>query len=136
MAGRNILVASAYGSGTSVVDLTDPRAPKEIGYYDMRSNQWSTYWYNGLIVANDISRGVDVLRSAGPRRPARDACRCSTRRPRRSCSTDLSGPSGRAGATRRPPAPFVTDRVWLPGWGEDTGAASRHLQVAGTTTRS
>ena len=60
--GRNVLVASAYGSGTSVVDLTDPTAPKEIGYYDMRSNQWSTYWYNGLIVANDISRGLDVLR--------------------------------------------------------------------------
>lgn len=60
--GRNILVASAYGSGTSVVDLTDPTNPKEIAFYDMRSNQWSTYWYNGLIVANDISRGVDVLR--------------------------------------------------------------------------
>ena len=30
----------------------------------MRSNQWSTYWYNGLIVANDISRGVDTLRFA------------------------------------------------------------------------
>ena len=65
MAGRNILVSSAYGSGTSVVDLTDPRNPKEIGYYDMRSNQWSTYWYNGLIIANDISRGVDVIRFSG-----------------------------------------------------------------------
>ena len=61
-ADRYVLVASAYGSGTSVVDLTDPAAPKEIGYYDMQSNAWSTYWYNGLIVANDISRGVDTLR--------------------------------------------------------------------------
>ena len=66
VAGRNILVSSAYGSGTSMVDLTDPRNPKEIAYYDMQSNQWSTYWYNGLIVANDISRGVDVLRFSGP----------------------------------------------------------------------
>jgi hypothetical protein len=59
---RYVLVASAYGSGTSVVDMTDPAAPKESAYYDMQSNQWSTYWYNGLIVANDISRGVDTLR--------------------------------------------------------------------------
>lgn len=59
---RYILVSSAYGSGTSVVDLNDPSAPKEIAYYDMQSNAWSTYWYNGLIVANDISRGLDTLR--------------------------------------------------------------------------
>ncbi|MGH8939677.1 MAG: LVIVD repeat-containing protein, partial [Actinomycetes bacterium] len=59
---RYVLVSSAYGSGTSVVDFTDVAAPKEIGHYDMRSNQWSTYFYNGLVVANDISRGVDVLR--------------------------------------------------------------------------
>lgn len=62
LADRYVLVSSAYGSGTSVVDLTNPAAPKEIGYYDMQSNQWSTYWYNGLIVANDISRGLDTLR--------------------------------------------------------------------------
>jgi hypothetical protein len=62
---RYVLVSSAYGSGTSVVDLTKPAAPKEIGYYDMQSNAWSTYWYNGLIVANDISRGLDTLRLSG-----------------------------------------------------------------------
>jgi hypothetical protein len=61
-AGGYVLVASAYGSGTSVVDMSDPTAPKEIGFFDMQSNAWSTYWYNGLIVANDISRGVDTLR--------------------------------------------------------------------------
>ncbi len=63
---RYVLVSSAYGSGTSVVDLTDPAAPTEIGFYDMRSNQWSTYWYNGLVVANDISRGLDTLRLSDP----------------------------------------------------------------------
>jgi hypothetical protein len=62
LADRYVLVSSAYGSGTSVVDLTDPAAPKEIGFYDMQSNAWSTYWYNGLIVVNDISRGLDTLR--------------------------------------------------------------------------
>ena len=63
---KYILVSSAYGSGTSVVDMTDPTDPNEMGFYDMQSNQWSTYWYNGLIVANDISRGVDVLRFSDP----------------------------------------------------------------------
>lgn len=63
---RYVLVSSAYGSGTSVVDLSNPAAPKEIGYYDMQSNAWSTYWYNGLIVANDISRGLDTLRLSDP----------------------------------------------------------------------
>lgn len=62
LADRYVLVASAYVSGTSVVDLTDPAAPTEAAYYDMQSNQWSTYWYYGLIVANDISRGLDRLR--------------------------------------------------------------------------
>ena len=66
LADRYVLVASAYGSGTSVVDLTDPAAPREIGYYDMQSNAWSTYWYNGLVVANDISRGLDTLRLSDP----------------------------------------------------------------------
>ncbi len=27
---------------------------------------WSTYWYNGLAVANDIDRGVDIFRHTGP----------------------------------------------------------------------
>lgn len=63
---RYVLVSSAYGSGTSVVDLTNPAAPKEIAYYDMQSNAWSTYWYNGLIVVNDISRGLDTLRLSDP----------------------------------------------------------------------
>lgn len=66
LANRYILVSSAYGSGTSVVDLTDPSAPAEIGYFDMQSNAWSTYWYNGLVVANDISRGLDTLRFSDP----------------------------------------------------------------------
>lgn len=63
---RYVLVSSAYGSGTSVVDLSNPAAPKEIGFYDMQSNAWSTYWYNGLIVVNDITRGLDTLRLSDP----------------------------------------------------------------------
>ena len=66
VAGRYLLVAAWYGGGTSVVDFTDPSNPREIGYYvgtsgRGRADTWSSYWYNGRIYANDITRGVDVF---------------------------------------------------------------------------
>jgi hypothetical protein len=65
IAGRYILVAAWYGGGTSVIDFTNPSQPSEIGYYvattDRRADTWSSYWYNGKIYANDISRGQDVF---------------------------------------------------------------------------
>ena len=60
---RYIAVASAYGAGTSVFDFTNPARPRELAFFDApNANTWSTYWYNGLAVANDISRGLDVFR--------------------------------------------------------------------------
>lgn len=64
--GRYILVAAWYGGGTSVVDFTDPANPHEIAYYvgttgRGRADTWSSYWYNGKIYANDITRGLDVF---------------------------------------------------------------------------
>ena len=64
--GRYLLVAAWYGGGTDVVDFTDPTAPVEVAYYDANSGRgsadtWSSYWYNGHIYANDITRGVDVF---------------------------------------------------------------------------
>jgi hypothetical protein len=62
--GRYLLVAAWYGGGTSVVDFTNPAAPVEVAYYDATSpsaNTWSSYWYNGHIYANDMTRGVDVF---------------------------------------------------------------------------
>ncbi|HMJ01057.1 MAG TPA: hypothetical protein VK488_14570 [Gaiellaceae bacterium] len=66
VAGRYILVAAWYGGGTSVVDFTDPTNPHEIAYYvgttgRGRADTWSSYWYNGKIYANDITRGLDVF---------------------------------------------------------------------------
>jgi hypothetical protein len=67
--GRYILVAAWYGGGTSVVDFTDPSNPREIAYYLAttgrgRSDAWSSYWYNGKIYTNDITRGLDVFNIA------------------------------------------------------------------------
>lgn len=60
---RYVLVSSNYAGGTSVADLTDPANAVEIGHLDPHgANTWSSYWYNGLIYANDSGRGVDVIR--------------------------------------------------------------------------
>ena len=69
--GRDIMVQAWYQGGVSVVDFTDPHNPKEIAYFDrgpmsdstlMLSGHWSAYWYNGLIVASEIGRGLDIFR--------------------------------------------------------------------------
>lgn len=68
--GQYLLASSWYGGGTSIIDFNDPTAAVEIGYYDAQvpraASTWATYWYNGLIYANDISRGFDVIRTSDP----------------------------------------------------------------------
>jgi hypothetical protein len=63
---RDILVSAWYEGGTTIIDFTEPRAPRQIGYYIAKegpaSNTWSSYWYNGRIYANNGgSRGLDVF---------------------------------------------------------------------------
>jgi hypothetical protein len=67
--GRDVMVQAWYSGGISVFDWTDPDSPVEIAYHDRgavgprprMSGSWSAYWYNGLIVSSEISRGLDVL---------------------------------------------------------------------------
>jgi hypothetical protein len=78
---RYLLVTAAYEAGTSLIDFTNPANAQEIAYYDAKgldgnpsANTWSSYWYNGLIYANDISRGVDIFKLTDPtavQRPAK-----------------------------------------------------------------
>jgi hypothetical protein len=70
---RNVLVASWYTAGTTVVDFTDPSKPEQIAFYtpmdptvpgdtDAATNMWSAYWYNGHVFANNYApRGFDVF---------------------------------------------------------------------------
>ncbi|HEX2079661.1 MAG TPA: hypothetical protein VHG08_18180 [Longimicrobium sp.] len=69
--GRDIMVQGWYQGGISVFDFTDPARPVEIAYFDrgplsaselITGGHWSAYWYNGLIYASEIGRGLDVLR--------------------------------------------------------------------------
>jgi hypothetical protein len=69
-------VQAWYQGGTSIVDMNDPAAPKEVGFFDrgpisndrlVLGGSWSSYYYNGFIYANDIQRGLDVLKFSDPR---------------------------------------------------------------------
>jgi hypothetical protein len=68
--GRDIMVQSWYQGGISVFDFTDPENPIEIAYHDRgpvsademaSGGSWSIYWYNGLLVNSEISRGLDIF---------------------------------------------------------------------------
>ena len=68
--GRDIMIQGWYQGGISLIDWTDPANPVEIGFHDrgpmdgqaMRmAGSWSVYWYNGVIVNSEISRGLDVF---------------------------------------------------------------------------
>lgn len=64
--GTRTLVASWYGAGMNVIDLSDPILPKEIAYYAGDDvNYWAAYFYDGRIWANDRTRGLDVFEVKG-----------------------------------------------------------------------
>ena len=68
--GRDVMVQAWYQGGISVFDWTDPAHPREIAYFDRgpadstrmaSGGSWSAYWYNGVIVSSEISRGLDIF---------------------------------------------------------------------------
>ena len=42
---RYLLVNAWYTGGVDVIDFSNPRAPKEVAYYDNNGDEWSGYWY-------------------------------------------------------------------------------------------
>ncbi|HYW06257.1 MAG TPA: hypothetical protein VE913_04835 [Longimicrobium sp.] len=68
--GRDVMVQSWYQGGLSIFDWTDAGRPREIAFFDRgpvdstrmaSGGSWSAYWYNGVIVSSEISRGLDIL---------------------------------------------------------------------------
>jgi hypothetical protein len=68
--GRDVMVQSWYQGGISIFDWTDVRKPTEIAYFDRgpvdstrmgNGGTWSVYWYNGVMVSSEISRGLDIM---------------------------------------------------------------------------
>jgi LVIVD repeat len=70
--GRDLMVQAWYQGGTSVIDFTDRKNPREVAYFDRgpvdptrlaSGGHWSSYWYNGKIYGSEIARGFDVFQS-------------------------------------------------------------------------
>ena len=68
--GRDVMVQSWYQGGISVFDWTDAAHPIEIAFHDRgpvdstrmgNGGSWSVYWYNGVMVSSEISRGLDIF---------------------------------------------------------------------------
>ena len=68
--GRDIMVQSWYQGGINVFDFTDPANPVEIAFHDRGpisddqlevGGSWSIYWYNGVLVNSEITRGLDIF---------------------------------------------------------------------------
>ncbi|HEV8454324.1 MAG TPA: hypothetical protein VGQ24_05510 [Gemmatimonadales bacterium] len=68
--GRDVMAQAWYQGGVSVFDWTDPAHPKEIAFFDRgpvdstemaSGGYWSVYWYNGVLVGSEISRGLDIF---------------------------------------------------------------------------
>ena len=68
--GRDVMIQSWYQGGVSLFDWTDASHPKEIGFFDRgpvdstkmgSGGTWSVYWYNGVMVSSEISRGLDIF---------------------------------------------------------------------------
>jgi hypothetical protein len=68
--GRDVMIQSWYQGGISLFDWTDIKNPKEIAFFDRgpvdstrmgSGGSWSVYWYNGVMVSSEISRGLDIV---------------------------------------------------------------------------
>jgi hypothetical protein len=63
---ENRLVVSWYGRGSRVVDFSNPRRARELGWFiPTGADTWSAKPHNGYIFTGDIARGFDVLRYTG-----------------------------------------------------------------------
>jgi hypothetical protein len=83
------LAAAWYGQGLRVIDASDARHLRQVGYYyvtgtDAKTNpsslSWDTAWNGHLVYLFDMSRGVEVLRLKGG--PAAAARLATVREPR------------------------------------------------------
>ena len=68
--GRDVMIQSWYQGGLSLFDWTDVAHPEEIAFFDRgpvdstrmaSGGSWSVYWYNGVMVSSEISRGLDIV---------------------------------------------------------------------------
>ncbi|HSL12122.1 MAG TPA: hypothetical protein VLA82_12475, partial [Actinomycetota bacterium] len=73
LANKNVLAHSFYTAGASLIDFTNPQAPREVAFIDQiltpggggvitsGAGCWSAYWYNGTIFCNELSWGLHLF---------------------------------------------------------------------------
>jgi hypothetical protein len=68
--GRDVMAQAWYQGGASVFDWTDAAHPREIAFFDRGplnatrmefAGYWSVYWYNGVLVGSEGTRGLDIF---------------------------------------------------------------------------
>jgi hypothetical protein len=68
---RYLLANAYYGAGSSVIDFTDPRNPREVAYGDRTgAGTWSTYWYEHVNAQKKA--GLDLYANDGVGNAAAD----------------------------------------------------------------
>jgi hypothetical protein len=68
---NGVLAYAFYSQGTRFLDVSNPRKPRQIGYYRPdQANTWAAYWHAGYVYVADQVRGVDVIRLRGGARSA------------------------------------------------------------------
>ncbi|GGP47224.1 hypothetical protein GCM10010185_18730 [Saccharothrix coeruleofusca] len=60
---RRIVAYSWYQQGTRFLDITDPTAPRQVGYWRPEGAvSFAPYWHRGRVFLADLARGVEILK--------------------------------------------------------------------------
>lgn len=63
---KDAVAVTWFTGGVSVIDLTDPSAPKEDAFFQAENSAtYSTLWHGGYLWTNDHMRGVDSFKIKG-----------------------------------------------------------------------
>jgi hypothetical protein len=69
----SMLATAWYGQGLRLVDASNARNLRQVGYYDVTGTDnanpsslaWDTAWHGGLVYVFDMARGIEILRVKG-----------------------------------------------------------------------
>jgi hypothetical protein len=64
--GDQLLAGAYYTQGTRFLDVSNPRHPRQVGYYRPNdADTWASYWHKGYVFIADFTRGVDIIKFGG-----------------------------------------------------------------------
>ena len=61
--GDGLLAYGFYSQGTRFLDVSNPTAIRQVGYFRPDdANTWAAYWHSGVVFIADNGRGIDIVR--------------------------------------------------------------------------